>query len=75
MNALKEAIAAIKEALRLAEDVKHVGEGLKGLAAEVRDHERRITRLESKWETAMEFAKIAAGQRVESRLIGKNEGE
>lgn len=75
MSAVKEAISAIKEALKLAEDVKHVGESLKGLAVEVRDHEKRITRLEAKWETAIEFARIAAGQRTESKLIGKNESE
>jgi hypothetical protein len=53
VSALGEAIAAIREALKLADDVKRAGETLKDLAREVRDHDRRITRLEAQWETAM----------------------
>lgn len=62
MSAVKEAISAIRDALKLAEQVKQVGESLKGVAAELRDHERRITRLEAKWETAVEIAAIQTGR-------------
>jgi hypothetical protein len=39
-----------------------VGESLSGLAQEVRDHDRRLTRLEAKWETAMELAGMRSAQ-------------
>jgi len=32
--------------------VRRAGETLKELAQEVRDHDRRITRLEAQWDTA-----------------------
>jgi hypothetical protein len=52
VSALGDAIAAIREALKLADDVKRAGEALKQIAGELRDHDRRITRLEAQWETA-----------------------
>jgi len=58
MSVLNEAIAAVREAIILAGEVKRVGETLKELSHEVRDHDRRITRLEAKWETAMELAAV-----------------
>jgi len=66
MSAVKEAITALRDALRLADEVKRVGESLSGLAQEVRDHDRRLTRLEAKWETAMELAGMrnAQGRRL-----------
>jgi hypothetical protein len=60
MSAVNSAIAAIRDALKLADDVKRVGEQLTGIAQELRDHEHRITRLEAKWETAIELAGIRA---------------
>jgi hypothetical protein len=38
--------------MRLADDVRHASEALKELTQEMRDHDRRITRLEAQWETA-----------------------
>jgi hypothetical protein len=69
MSAVKEAIAAIREALRLADEVRQVGEGLKAVALELRDHDRRITRLEAKWEAALELAgmRAAAIERLERK--------
>ncbi|MGA9509198.1 MAG: hypothetical protein WBV55_11325 [Candidatus Sulfotelmatobacter sp.] len=52
MSVLSQAIDAIKEALKLTDEVRRAGETLKDLAVEIRDHERRITRLEAQWETA-----------------------
>ncbi|HTU42846.1 MAG TPA: hypothetical protein VMF10_14145 [Candidatus Aquilonibacter sp.] len=53
MSILSQAVESIKEALRLADDVRRAGDTLKGLSQEVRDHDRRITRLEAQWETAV----------------------
>jgi uncharacterized protein YoxC len=61
VSAVKEAITAIRDAIRLADEVKQVGESLKGVATELRDHDRRLTRLEAKWETAVELAGIRSG--------------
>ena len=61
MSAVRDAISAIREALKLTDDVKRVGESLKLISQELRDHDRRITRLEAKWETALELAGIRAG--------------
>ena len=59
MSVVGEALSAIREALKLADDVKRTGEMLKELAKEVRtelrDHDRRITRLEAQWQTALEL--------------------
>jgi hypothetical protein len=62
MSAVKDAITAIREALKLADDIKHAGESLKALASEVRDHEKRLIRLEAKWETAIELANLSGGR-------------
>lgn len=61
MSALSEALGAIREAIRLADDVKRAGDTLKDLAREVRDHDRRITRLEAQWETAMALTRGPRG--------------
>jgi vacuolar-type H+-ATPase subunit D/Vma8 len=52
MSVLTQAIDAIKEALKLTDEVRRAGETLKDLAQEIRDHDRRITQLEAQWETA-----------------------
>jgi hypothetical protein len=53
MSLVGEALGAIKEALKLADDVKRTGETLKELSKELREHDRRITRLEAQWETVI----------------------
>jgi len=58
MSAVLDAITAIREALKLADDVKRVGDSLKEISHELREHDRRITRLEAKWETAIEIANL-----------------
>lgn len=63
MSVFGDAIGAIKEALKLADDVKRVGETLVEIAKELRTHDRRITRLEAKWETAIEIAATRARPR------------
>ncbi len=56
MSVFGEAIGALKEALKLADDVKRTGETLKEVSTELREHERRITRIEAKWEAAVELS-------------------
>ena len=53
MSVVSETLGAIREALKLADDVKRTGETLKELSRELREHDRRITRLEAQWETAI----------------------
>jgi hypothetical protein len=51
-----DAISAIKEALKLADDVKRTGDTLREVSRELREHDRRITRMEAKWEAAVELS-------------------
>ena len=66
---LGEAIGAIKEALKLADDVKRTGEIVKEIARELRDHDHRITRIEARWEAAVELsaARGAPKRRLEDK--------
>lgn len=68
-GAIKDAVVALKAALRLADDVKLVGDSLKSVAEELRDHDRRLTRLEAKWETAIELATIRSGRRASAKEL------
>lgn len=61
MSVFADAISAIKEALKLADDVKRTGETLKEVSRELRDHDRRITRMEAKWEAAVELSRGRGG--------------
>ena len=63
MSVFGDAIGAIKEALKLEDDVKRIGEMLVEISKELRTHDRRITRLEAKWETAVEIAATRARPR------------
>jgi hypothetical protein len=65
MSALTEAVAAIREVLKLTDDVKRAGETLKEISQELREHDRRITRLEAQWEAAL---KLSSGRRSPGRL-------
>lgn len=61
MSVVKDAITAIRDALKLADDVRRVGDTLKELAGEVRDHDRRLTRLEARLDTVIEIAQVRSG--------------
>ena len=52
MSLLAQTVEAIKDAMRLADDVRRASDTLKDLTGQMRDHDRRITRLEAQWETA-----------------------
>ena len=65
MSVVSDALAALREALKLSDDVKRAGETLKELAKESRDQDRRITRLEAQWDTAMNMATRSAPRAIE----------
>jgi hypothetical protein len=52
VSLLGQTLEAIKDAMKLADDVRRASEALRELTQEMRDHDRRITRLEAQWETA-----------------------
>lgn len=58
MSAITDAAKAIKEVLTLTDDVKRAGEALKDISRELREHDRRITRLEAAWDTAMQLSAV-----------------
>lgn len=58
MSAITDAAKAIREVLVLTDDVKRAGEALKDISRELRDHDRRITRLEAQWETAIRIGSV-----------------
>ena len=62
MSAISDVMGVIRDAIRLTDEVKRVGETLKALSGELRDHDRRITRLEAQWDTAIQFTRAAVGR-------------
>ena len=60
MSAITDVVGVIRDAIKLADEVKRVGETLKALSSELREHDQRITRLEAQWDTAMQFTRPAA---------------
>jgi len=64
VSLLAQTIEAIKDAMRLADDVRRASDTLKDLTEQIRDQDRRITRLEAQWETAALLSR--------RRLIGRD---
>jgi len=62
VSAVRDALFAVRKALQLADDVKWVGDCLQAISQELRDHDRRITRLEAKWEMVVELTNIRSGR-------------
>ena len=58
MSAAGDAIKSMKDLLRLTDDVSRAGETLKQLRTELREHDRRITRLEAQWDTALQLSRL-----------------
>lgn len=69
MSAIKDVIDGLKEVLRMTDDLKRTAEGVKALAIEVREHDRRLIRLE----TIVEFAQGRAGQGPSRTIESKKE--
>lgn len=59
MSAIKDAIGAMKEVLLLTDKVERAGTLLSEVSRELREHDRRLTRLE----TLVEFASARSGTR------------
>jgi hypothetical protein len=57
MSVFSQTFEAISDAMKLADDVRRAGDTLKEHAHELRDHDRRLTRLEAQWETAITFSR------------------
>lgn len=70
MSAISDAMGVIRDAMKLADEVKRVGETLKSLSNELRDQDRRITRLEAQWDTAMQLNRVVT-VRAPRQLKGK----
>ena len=68
MSLLAQAVEAIKDAMRLADDVRRASDTLKDLTEQVRDHDRRITRLEAQWETRDHAVAKALGVSLNSPI-------
>ena len=70
MSAISDVMGVIRDAIKLTDEVKRVGEMLKTLSGELRDQDRRITRLEAQWDTAMQFTR-ASTSRAPKQIKGK----
>ena len=64
MSVIKDALDALREAGRLVDEVKRTAGLISDLAVEVRDIDRRLARLEGKWEAAMDFGGRGAAHGV-----------
>lgn len=73
MSAIGDAIGAIREALKLSDEVQRAGETIKEVARELREHDRRITRLEAQWETALALTQRASPKL--RKIASKRDGE
>ena len=50
--------------LKVTDDVKRAGETLKELSRELLEHDRRITRLEAQWDTALKLSSERRSKRL-----------
>ena len=58
MSTLKEVMAAMKEVLLLTDKVERTGTMLSDISRELRDHDRRLIRLETMVEMAQHQARL-----------------
>ena len=63
MSAIADVVGVIRDAIKLTDEVKRVADTLKSVSHELREHDRRITRLEAQWDTAMQFTHAPALRR------------
>ena len=64
MAAFDRIIDGVKEVLRMSDEVRRLADGMKDLAAEVRDMDRRLVRIE----TLADIAKAHSNARPTRRL-------
>lgn len=75
MSTVSDALKTVKEVLKLTDDVKRAGETLKHMSAELLEHDRRITRLEAQWDTALQLGRLTAAQRTRRLAPGDSTGD
>lgn len=56
MSTVSEALKAVREALLLADKVQRTADATLEISRELREHDRRITRIEAQWDTAMQLS-------------------
>ena len=71
MSVVKEALDAVREAIKLVDEVKRTAGRLLELTIEVRDIDRRVSKLEGKWDAAIDFGKIGVARSTPRMLPGK----
>lgn len=71
MSTLKDVAEGIREVLRMTDDLKRTAESLKSLAIEVRDHDGRLIRLETRLDTIIDIAAAQAGRGKPRRITKK----
>ena len=69
MSAFKDVFDGVMEVLRMTDDLKRTAEGVRALAIEVREHDRRLIRLE----TIVEFAQGRGGRESARAIESKKE--
>ena len=60
MSTIKDALEAIRDAVKLVDEVKRSTERITDLTVEVRDIDRRVARLEGKCEAAIVLGMLSA---------------
>jgi hypothetical protein len=55
MSTLTEVLNAVREVMTLTHEIKGLWQKVDQLVAELREQDRRITRLEAQWDTALKL--------------------
>ena len=63
MSTLKDAIAALKEVLLLTEKVNGMGQLLSEMSEDIREHDRRLIRIETMFEIAQSRRLLPADEK------------
>lgn len=66
MSALDRLLESVREVIVLGSEMKRLNDDVRDLALEVRDHERRLVRIET-------LIEVAGGRGGASRLVGPGE--
>ncbi len=67
MSVISDSIKAMKEVLLLTDKVEQAGGLLSDISKELRDHDKRIIKLETRLDTYAEVASIQSGNRLEKK--------
>lgn len=67
MSVLKDTVKAMKEVLLLTDKVEKAGDLLSDISLELRDHNNRILRLETRLDTYVEVATIQNTKALEKK--------